>query len=411
MFETEFHIGRLISAQLQGTITAGQQAELQNWINTSEANQQHYEQFINEEQIKAKLARYQQVNSQTIFNHIRNGIAGKDQPATEVTTSRKQIRLWHRISVAAALALIIAGISYYKRPLTNWFQYPAGPVLTRDIAPGNVGATLTLASGRQIKLSDATNGELAKEAGVTITKTEDGQLIYEIAASQNSPGNDTELSSAQAGPKSNTLTTAKGETYQVKLPDGSLVWLNAASTLSYTPILKQYGIRRVKLEGEAYFKITKDKAHPFVVQTTAQEVEVLGTEFNLNSYTDEPVTATTLIEGSVKVKSGQRKQVIIPGQQLINNGTAFKVTQVQLDKITDWKDGEFNLDGLPFRTAMRKIARWYNVEVIYDSSVPDDMLSGGWISRETKLSTILEGIQKSRQVTFRLEGRTLYVSR
>lgn len=316
----------------------------------------------------------------------------------QISTEPKKVKLWPRIGIAAAVATIIvsAGIWFYHGSQKDTTEQVAVVI---DVAPGKQSATLTLANGKKIKLTDAVNGELAKEAGVVITKSADGQLVYEV------------LAQSDASDKINVLSTGNGETYKVRLPDGSAVWLNAASSLKYPASFAKLKDRRVELSGEGYFEVAKDKAHPFIVKTGKQEVEVLGTQFNINSYQDESAVATTLVEGSVKVNAGSRERTIAPGEQLSNDGADFRVAKVNLDNIVDWKEGEFNLQRLPFREAMRKIARWYDIEVVYDGSVPENIVSGGWISRDVKLSVILDGIQRSKQVKFRLEGRKLYVSK
>ncbi|MET4546268.1 transmembrane sensor [Pedobacter africanus] len=307
-------------------------------------------------------------------------------------------RLWPRIVAAAAVALVVFGAGLFYFGGGNRLN-PDKIAYKNDVAPGKQGATLTLASGKKIRLSDASNGELANEAGISINKTVDGQLVYEIKGSEADPN------------KINTLSTANGETYKVRLPDGSMVYLNAASSLTYPASLNERGLRRVRLDGEAFFQVAKDKAHPFIVQTKNQEIKVLGTEFNVNSYKDEAVVATTLIEGSVQVVSGKHQQVIKPGEQLVNNGTDLNVAKANMENITDWKDGDFYFERVDFRLAMRKIARWYDVEVIYDESVPDDIRSGGWISRNNKLSAVLKSIEKSGQVQFKIEGKKIYVTK
>lgn len=306
-------------------------------------------------------------------------------------------RLWPRLAGIAAIGLIVLGVYFYEFKGSAILHKES--LTTNDIAPGKVGATLTLANGRRIMLGDAAKGEIASEAGIAISKTGDGQIAYEAGSGEGDPG------------KSNTLSTAKGETYSVTLPDQSKVWLNSASSLTYSATLLTKGIRRVRLTGEAYFEISKDKAHPFIVDSEGQEVEVLGTHFNVNAYSDEPGVSTTLLEGSVKVSAGNNQLVIKPGFRAITRGSGITVTKANIETTTDWKDGDFNLDGLEFKSAMRKIARWYDVEVSYDDAVSDNIVSGGWISRDTKLSTILEVIERSGLVRFRLEGRKLYVSR
>lgn len=310
----------------------------------------------------------------------------------------KRVCLWPRIAVAVALATVIFGaLLFYDHGINQ--EQSKQPVYKNDVAPGISGATLTLSNGKKIRLSDAQNGEVAKEAGVMITKSKNGEVVYEVK------GDSGELD------KFNTLSTANGETYKLRLPDGSYVWLNSASSLTYSSRLVENGKRIVKLQGEGYFEVAKDKSHPFVVVTNKQNVEVLGTHFNINSYTNEAIVATTLIEGAVSVISGNLRQVIKPGQQAINNGSSIKVNEVNLENVLDWKNGDFNLDELDFRVAMRKIARWYNVDVVYEASVPQNIKSGGWISRNRTLSAVLKHIESSGQLHFKVEGRVVYVAK
>lgn len=324
------------------------------------------------------------------------------KPATEHQVITRQFPLWRRIAVAASITLMVSigALLYFNRHTNHNSQEN---VVKNDVAPGKQGATLTLANGKKIRLTEAVNGKLAQEAGVTITKSANGQLVYEIK------GN--------AGEENivNTLSTSNGETYQVRLPDGSAVWLNSASSLTYSANLITDGKRRVTLSGEGYFEVAKDKVHPFIVATGAQEVEVLGTHFNVNSYADEPAVATTLLEGLVKVSSPLRgreqTQILKPGFQVLNNGTNLRVQEADTEATIDWKEGDFNLEGLDFKVAMRKIARWYDVELIYDANLPDGIQTGGWISRNSKLSSILKLIEKSKQVHFKVEGRKVYVSK
>ncbi|WP_316817665.1 FecR family protein [Pedobacter nyackensis] len=341
---------------------------------------------------------YQSFDVDQKWNKLRAEGVSRGLAHAEPVVKQKTFRLQARFAIAAAIAtvLVFAGLFYYnfdvRRALLTEIAYK------NDVAPGKTGATLTLANGKKIRLDQALNGELAKEAGVVISKSADGQLIYEVKGSAADPG------------RMNTLTTAKGESYQLRLPDGSLVWLNAASSLTYAADLNSGGKRKVELDGEAYFEIAKDKAHPFVVESRKQEVEVLGTHFNVNAYADEPVVATTLLEGAVKVTGKGLDQTIRPGEQAINNGSAIQVMDVDVETVVDWKSGGFILDRVDFRTVMRKIARWYNVEVVYDPTVPYDMISGGYISRSMQLSSVLKLIEKSGQVRFRIEGRTVHVS-
>lgn len=323
-------------------------------------------------------------------------------------------KLWLRFTgIAAAVALIVMGIYFFN--YNNKTKESQSTAYANDIDPGKVGATLTLANGKKISLKDASSGELANEEGISIRKTANGQVVYEIKKKSGTSD------------KVNTLTTDKGETYTLILPDKSKVWLNAASSLTYSASLNEHGLRKVKLQGEAYFEIFKDKAHPFIVETDEQEIEVLGTHFNVNSYKDEGEVKTTLLEGSVKVaplpakRRGLSKTIERPGSQRgvrvlkPNQQSVFKNNEITIEAadpgVTDWKNGDFYLDRIDFRVAMRKIARWYNVEMIYAQDVPDTLEVGGWISRNNKLSEVLKSIEKSGIARFKIEGHKVYVYR
>ncbi|TCC91054.1 FecR family protein [Pedobacter hiemivivus] len=320
----------------------------------------------------------------------------------------KRSVLWPRIAAAAAIFLVVGvGVLLYRNQTSKVVQTSA---YTNDVAPGSSGATLTLASGKRIVLSDAMNGELAKEAGLSITKTADGQLVYEVKDQAKADEN-----------KINTLSTANGETYHVRLPDGSLVALNAASSLTYATSLNEGVDRRVKLVGEAYFEVFKDKKRPFIVESKGQEVEVLGTHFNINAYTNEPNIKTTLLEGSVRVTAltkhqntqatTRNSQHLTPGQQsIISNGSnTIKVENADTEEAIAWKNGYFNLNNENIAGIMRKLSRWYDLEVEYRGKLPDVVL-GGEIPRNTKLSQALKILEVSNNVHFIVEGKKIIVT-
>lgn len=329
------------------------------------------------------------------YVNVKQQIGFGNRPAV------RKITLWPRIAAAVVLAIVFgAGLFYFNLKTGGRMSDPLA--YKNDVAPGRQGAVLTLANGARISLNNADNGVLADQPGVIVRKTSDGQLSYEVKAGAGG----TRTASAL-----NTLSTEKGQTYMLTLPDKSKVWLNAASSLTYATNMMTDSKRRITLVGEAYFEVAKDKAHPFVVAARAQEIEVLGTHFNVNSYADEPVIATTLLEGAVRITDGGSKQLLRPGEQGLNNGKGIKVRPADLENVTDWKDGEFNLERINFRTGMRKIARWYDVEVIYNASVPDDIEFGGWVSRNEKLSAVLRAIEAAGIVRFKIDGRKIYVSK
>jgi transmembrane sensor len=306
-------------------------------------------------------------------------------------------RIWLRIvAVAAAVAIVVSGIYFFNYSYHKTYTDMTAAVY--DIAPGKVGATLTLANGKKIRLSGAQKGEIAKEAGISVTKTVDGQLVYEIKEA-NSASN-----------KINTLSTAKGETYILTLPDKSKVWLNAASSLTYSARLNERGLRKVRLEGEAYFEIAKDKAHPFVVEAAGQSLEVLGTHFNVNAYADESGIKTTLLEGSVRVAGDVENVTLKPGQQsLVSGNRGIDVKEVDVNDVIAWKNGKFRFDDTSLEDVMKQFARWYNVDVVYLDGISNRKFTGG-INRNITAAEALSLLQFSN-VKFKIEGKKIIVTK
>lgn len=312
----------------------------------------------------------------------------------------KKNNLWSKIAVAASIILIAgAGLFYNKY---NRRQEVAKVNSSNTIVPGKHGATLMLANGKKIRLSDAVNGELAKESGVTISKTANGQITYEIKQP---------LDAADREGQVNTLSTAKGETYGIKLPDGSVVILNAASSITYATNITALKERRVKLRGEAYFEVAKDKIHPFIVETEQQQVAVLGTHFNVMAYEDEKTIKTTLLEGAVKISAHGEYQIMKPGQQAQVNPSGIKLLDnVDLEEIIAWKNGDFKFND-NLENIMAKIARWYNVEIIYQNKFAPDLTFSGKISRSRHISCILKMLEYNGDVHFKIEGRKIIVTK
>jgi ferric-dicitrate binding protein FerR (iron transport regulator) len=207
-----------------------------------------------------------------------------------------------------------------------------------------------------------------------------------------------------------TASTAKGQTYQFTLPDGTKVWLNADSKLEFPSGFVNSKTRDVRLFGEGYFEVAKDKAHPFIVRTNKQEVEVLGTHFNINSYADEGNVKTTLLEGSVRVNGQGRESVVLkPNQQaVVFASKQTEVNSVDVGDVVAWKNGKFVFVRENVRSIMNKIARWYDVQIIYEGDVKGKAL-GGSVSRFKNVSEVLEMLSATKAVQFRIEGRKVIV--
>lgn len=393
MLENKFHISELIAAYLREDISASQLEELNAWLAESEVNRAFITRINKEKELSEQLKAFNDVNEDALWDKTMSRL--KQKPMVKrVLFNRFPV---YKIAAAAIILLTLSfSLYFFKEKRRNSISY------TNDIAPGKIGATLTLSNGKKIRLATTLNGEIAKESGISIAKNSAGELVYQIQ----------ENSTANKG--INTLSTAKGETYIIILPDQSKVWMNAASTLTYATSLNDHGVRHVKLDGEAYFEITKDKAHPFIVESNGQQVEVLGTHFNVNSYKDEESLKTTLLEGSVRVSSlrgTKQTQDLKPGQQSSLSVTGnVEVADVETELFTAWKDNKFIFDNSDIKSVMRIVQRWYNVDVVYVGQLPDDDF-GGKVSRFDNVSSILRILESTGGVHFKIEGRKIYVSK
>lgn len=303
---------------------------------------------------------------------------------------------WPRIAVAASIILCLGTAWYfYQRTDAN----PAVSYAKNNILPGGNRAYLTLADGKRIVLTNAKNGTLAQQPGVNITKTSDGKVIYRI----------TDLEPEIKGLKNyNTIETPVGGQYQIVLPDGTKVWLNAASSLKFPSTFARLVNRKVELRGEAYFEVAKNKQQPFIVKTVEQEVEVLGTHFNINTYKDEQGVKTTLLEGSIKIHNDVESKILKPGEQSTLTNQRFMVNTIDVEEAVAWKRGYFYFNNENIESIMRKLSRWYNVEVQYEGRIPDEGFYGT-VSQTKNISQVLSILEKTKGIHFRIEGRRITV--
>ncbi|MDR6783217.1 transmembrane sensor [Pedobacter africanus] len=307
--------------------------------------------------------------------------------------------LWLRVAGVAAVVAIAFGIWFYAiRPSAGESATPRN--YANDIQPGKHTATLTLANGRTLALSDAKSG-----------------VVIDVSNLKYNDGTDVEAVVKEAplfGKEIMTISTPLGGTYQVALPDGTKIWLNAGSSLKFSAAWKGQPERKVWLSGEGYFEVAKTARHsPFIVVTAKQQVEVLGTHFNISSYTDESDTETTLLEGLVRVSSSRtarRDEVVLkPNQQsILTNNNRITVKTVDTERAVAWKNGLFIFDDEPLHQIMKQIARWYNVEVVYEG-VDENKKFGGSISRAGQLSKVLRQLEKTGGVQFEIQERRVIV--
>ncbi|GGA96343.1 FecR family protein [Mucilaginibacter rubeus] len=310
--------------------------------------------------------------------------------------------------VAAASAVLILGVAgvFVTRMLTTDHANFLHQNTQSNILPGGNKAILTLANGSKISLTDAGNGQIANQNGIKVTKAANGQLVYTITDRKDLSG----AASSTDLDASNTIETPKGGQYQVVLPDGSRVWLNAYSSLKFPVSFANRNERRVELSGEAYFEVSHNKEMPFRVITNRQTVEVLGTHFNVNAYADDATTKTTLLQGMVRVTAANRSAILNPGQQA-KLGNTLDVSEVNTEEAVAWKNGYFNFDDEKLENIMRSVSRWYNVDVVFaDQSLRNETF-GAVTTRFASINTLLKMIEQTGDARFSIQGSTITISK
>ena len=384
----------LLKQYLEDSLTKEEQEELDHLL-----RQDHYsgEMRTALEPLIAQqpgLTDYQQADWEHLFQKIQNKISPPAQ-VRRMTRGR-----W----MAAAAVLLLAG--------SGWLLYsrhgavksvaalsPVKPSPKQDVVPGSNKAVLTLADNTTVNLDDAKNGVLGQQGNTQLVKNKDGQLTYHTTATS---------------PLAyNLLTTPRGGQYQLVLPDGSKVSLNAASSLRY-PTCFSGKERVVELQGEAYFEIAHNPSAPFRVSILSPkgqapaEIEVLGTHFNVKAYEDEPAVRTTLLEGSVRVRKNGAALPLQPGQQASwTSTTEIKVATADVEEAVAWKNGLFKFNGATVQEVMRQLSRWYDVEVVYVNGVPKDLFQGE-MYRNVNVSRVLKVLEASG-VHFTVEGKKIFV--
>lgn len=325
-----------------------------------------------------------------VYAHIDN-----DFYSTESYMIRQSgWRLIYRWAIAAAILLIGAwgAICFYSDDMER-VAYHEITKTVHDQNPGGNRAVLNLADGRTLVLREDVEGivvgsdEVTYDNGLAVTG------VHDDMADQ-----------------LNTIQTPRGGQYRIILPDGTKVWLNAASSLCY-PGRFVGSERRVELNGEGYFEVVRDESKKFKVFSNGQEVEVLGTKFNINTYSNEPYIRTTLVEGAVRVipSNGEDAMRLLPGQQSKLGKNGLAIEEVDVKAAVAWKDNDFMFKGQDLRTIMRQLARWYDVDVRYTAEAPAHLKLGGSVSRDNRLSSVLQAIESTNSVRFDFDGKTILV--
>lgn len=319
----------------------------------------------------------------------------KKMDASSKTDESSVIRLfnWRKIAVAASIFVAI-GIGtlvlFQKREQSPVMVASKG---SNDKEPGKTGAILTLSDGSKIVLDSAGNGLLANQNNTAVSK-KNGGVVYKA-------GRDAQV-------VYNTMTTPRARQYNLELSDGTKVWLNASSSITF-PTSFEANERKVTLTGEAYFEVAKDKKRPFRVLVNDMQVNVLGTHFNINAYTDEAAVNTTLLEGSVLLAEKDKKVLLKPGQQAQKqkSGAIVVNDKVNLDEVMGWKNGVFYFENASLQTVLRQLSRWYDVDVVFEKGIPERTFEGE-IQRNLQLSQVLKILEKNK-VHFKIDGNVLKV--
>jgi len=331
--------------------------------------------------------------SAKLFMAIHDKIRAESKPV------RRRLIPLRKIAVAATVIglLLLSTFILYDR---NTSKETGNAEVSKqrfknDVLPGGDKATLTLADGSTVVLDDARNGTLAQQGSSKVIKV-GGKLLYD-------PTNNNSREIVF-----NTISTPNGGQYQLELPDGSLVWLNATSSIHF-PTSFVGKERRVEITGEAYFEVAKNRDMPFIVTVNGSEVQVLGTHFNVNAYSDEDNVKTTLLEGSVKFVSGTNVNTLKPGQQsqLASNGLIKLVSNVDVDEVVAWKNGMFDFENAGIETVMRQLSRWYDVEIEYKGKTDDQFIAE--MRRNIKLSDALKALELTGKVKFEIQGKKIIV--
>jgi ferric-dicitrate binding protein FerR (iron transport regulator) len=317
------------------------------------------------------------------------------QPETpDISVIRHSFRWWR--TAAAVLFVLVAGggtwLALHHKP-----EPPAQSTVAHDHAPGGNKATLTLSDGRKITLDSASTGVVAQQGNASIQKLAGGRLAYQSGVA------------ATNTVVFNTLVTPRGGQYQLTLPDGTRVWLNAASSITY-PTAFVGKERVVSMTGEAYFEVARDDDQPFRVKVGQEEVEDIGTAFDINAYPDERIVAATLVEGKVRVTSGAHGMLLQPGQQALADslGRLQLKADADVEKIIAWKEGKFIFDHDDLPTIMRQLGRWYDLDVRYTGKPPAGHYSG-IIGRNRSLVEVLHRLRATESIQFNLQDKTITI--
>ena len=379
-------LAELLKRYNEGTCNDEERRLVEDWFEKYKAKEKHVP--LNNEGKDAML--------RNIMEQLHDDGEPVEEPV--YAGSQSGMRRW---AVAASILLIAGagGLFWYQQNKRNATTNSIAAVITQKKKPKNNKTTQTQANGAVIGLNNIKTGALVNKGAVKVTKTGDGELRYDASASSKTNG----------APALNTIATQLGGQYKVVLPDGSQVWLNAASSLTFPE--KFIGTERnVTLTGEGYFEVAKNKEMPFKVKVNDVTVQVLGTHFNVMAYANEPSLKTTLLEGSVRITTTHSSGLLKPNEMAsVARGTNdVKIAPADIDKEVAWKNNLFWFDNAPIQTVMNQLARWYDVDVRYKGDCTK--LFNGTIPRNINASKALKILEQTGGVHFSIDGKIITVS-
>jgi len=382
------HLLEIMTRFKNGEATPAEIQEIELWYENQASNEGYTDNMSADERLETE---------RKMLLRISDSIKPETTPPIKLYPNK-----WLKTFAIAAAILLAIGVSFYfKSGVKKTDQNNQVVAKANDVAPGSNKAILTLANGKRISLAGLTNGQIASQSGIRISKTANGQLVYETTANTSSKG---------LKPEFNTIEVPVGGQWQVILPDHSKVWLNALSSITY-PLHFIGNEREVKISGEAYFEVAHNAKMPFKVRAGSQVVEVLGTHFNVMAYAEDKLIKTTLLEGSVKILEGKISKLLVPGEQAqVNAGKITVTNDIDMEDVVAWKNGYFKFDD-NLETIMAKVAKWYDVEVVYQSKPDPNNVYAGKVSRAKNISSLLKIIAFNGDVHFKIEGRRVIVTK
>ena len=373
----DFNIEDIISRSLRKkTLTLEEQHYLEKWL-AEPGNRKRYQEWKRLEAAVYANGKSKEVDVYAAWERLRKDIA------------RKRYIL-RTLPWAAAIALLIGCGALF---LLQRGQQPTAPVAQQIQEDLTGKIVLTLSDGRQVALSDSL-GSLQEQNGTTI-ENGNQSLVY----------NPTDSTIAMVY---NTIRIPRGAEYKLVLADGSQVWLNAESTITY-PVAFQGETREVRLQGEAYFEIAKNKNQPFIVHTTQFDVQVTGTQFNVRAYPGEMESAT-LAEGGIQLEKGGKTYTLKPGQQAYLEEEEVQVRKVNLESAIAWRYNAFSFEETPLEEIMNELARWYNIHVFYLNPKVKELHFTAWFRRNCTLQEVIDILEKTGKINIELRGKTITVT-